>query len=266
MTGGLAWTRSSRPPACPTTLRWALGALAQGRPHRGGRHPHPGRRDQRPRPRARTSSSWPARRASAGEMRRVMPHVADGRMRLREVMTHEFALTDFAAAHGHVPRPRQRRHQDHRQALTEATMPRHDLGLSPSTSRPSSTAEALAGAPRRQGRQPGHHGHRARACPCRPASSSPRRPARPSARQGWPAGLDDELRARVAARRRAGRPHLRRLRRSAARERPLGRARLDAGHARHDPQPRPERRHDRRAWPSLLRRPSPSRTACRSAA
>ena len=27
-----------------------------------------------------------------------MPHVADGRMRLREVMTHEFPLTEFAAA------------------------------------------------------------------------------------------------------------------------------------------------------------------------
>jgi len=37
-------------------------------------------------------------RASAGEMRRVMPHVADGRMRLHEVMTHEFPLTEFAAA------------------------------------------------------------------------------------------------------------------------------------------------------------------------
>jgi L-iditol 2-dehydrogenase len=27
-----------------------------------------------------------------------MPHVADGRMRLGEVMTHEFPLTEFAAA------------------------------------------------------------------------------------------------------------------------------------------------------------------------
>lgn len=37
-------------------------------------------------------------RASAGEMRRVMPHVADGRMRLKDIMTHEFALADFAEA------------------------------------------------------------------------------------------------------------------------------------------------------------------------
>ena len=37
-------------------------------------------------------------RASAGEMRRVMPLVEQGRMRVREVMTHRFALTDYAQA------------------------------------------------------------------------------------------------------------------------------------------------------------------------
>jgi L-iditol 2-dehydrogenase len=37
-------------------------------------------------------------RATAGEMRRVMPLVEQGRMRVREVMTHEFALADFAGA------------------------------------------------------------------------------------------------------------------------------------------------------------------------
>ena len=42
-------------------------------------------------------------RASAGEMRRVMPHVADGRMRLREVMTHEFSAGRLRRRHGHVP-------------------------------------------------------------------------------------------------------------------------------------------------------------------
>ena len=31
-------------------------------------------------------------------MRRVMPHVADGRMRLSAVMTHEFSLADYAEA------------------------------------------------------------------------------------------------------------------------------------------------------------------------
>ena len=37
-------------------------------------------------------------RASAGEMRRVMPLVEQGRMRVREVMTHRFALADYAKA------------------------------------------------------------------------------------------------------------------------------------------------------------------------
>jgi L-iditol 2-dehydrogenase len=37
-------------------------------------------------------------RASAGEMRRVLPLVAQGRMRLREQLTHEFPLGDFATA------------------------------------------------------------------------------------------------------------------------------------------------------------------------
>ena len=37
-------------------------------------------------------------RASAGEMRRVMPLVEQGRMRVREVMTHRFALSDYAEA------------------------------------------------------------------------------------------------------------------------------------------------------------------------
>ncbi|HEY6015007.1 MAG TPA: hypothetical protein VIU37_13420, partial [Candidatus Limnocylindrales bacterium] len=37
-------------------------------------------------------------RASAGEMRRVMPLVEQGRMRVREVMTHRFALADYADA------------------------------------------------------------------------------------------------------------------------------------------------------------------------
>ncbi len=37
-------------------------------------------------------------RASAGEMRRVMPLVEQGRMRVRELVTHRFALADYAEA------------------------------------------------------------------------------------------------------------------------------------------------------------------------
>jgi L-iditol 2-dehydrogenase len=37
-------------------------------------------------------------RASAGEMRRVMPHVEQGRMRVREMVTHRFALANYVEA------------------------------------------------------------------------------------------------------------------------------------------------------------------------
>jgi L-iditol 2-dehydrogenase len=37
-------------------------------------------------------------RASAGEMRRVMPLVEQGRMRVRDVMTHRFTLSDYEHA------------------------------------------------------------------------------------------------------------------------------------------------------------------------
>ena len=37
-------------------------------------------------------------RASAGEMRRVIPHVEQGRMRVREMVTHRFPLADYEQA------------------------------------------------------------------------------------------------------------------------------------------------------------------------
>jgi len=37
-------------------------------------------------------------RASAGEMRRVMPLVEQGRIRVRDIMTHTFDLADYPRA------------------------------------------------------------------------------------------------------------------------------------------------------------------------
>ena len=37
-------------------------------------------------------------RASAGEMRRVIPFVADGRIRVSELITHRFPLIEFEKA------------------------------------------------------------------------------------------------------------------------------------------------------------------------
>ena len=37
-------------------------------------------------------------RASAGEMQRVMPFVANGKVRVGELITHHFALSDYEAA------------------------------------------------------------------------------------------------------------------------------------------------------------------------
>jgi L-iditol 2-dehydrogenase len=37
-------------------------------------------------------------RASAGEMRRVIPFVANGRMRVGDLITHHFPLSDYATA------------------------------------------------------------------------------------------------------------------------------------------------------------------------
>lgn len=81
----------------PLTLKWAMTML-----RRGGRCAVVGIPtvgvDLDVKPIVLDELELVGSRASAGEMRRVMPHVADGRMRLADVMTHEFALADFADA------------------------------------------------------------------------------------------------------------------------------------------------------------------------
>jgi L-iditol 2-dehydrogenase len=97
MTGGLGADRIIEAAGVPATLRWALAAL-----RRGGRIAAVGIPTQDVEIGVRDLVLYELElagsRASAGEMRRVMPFVADGRMRLHEVMTHEFALNDFATA------------------------------------------------------------------------------------------------------------------------------------------------------------------------
>ncbi len=65
-------------------------------------------------------------RASAGEMRRVMPHVEQGRMRVREMVTHRFPLGRLRRGAGHLQRPRERGDQDRRRTLTAAGAPTRD--------------------------------------------------------------------------------------------------------------------------------------------
>jgi L-iditol 2-dehydrogenase len=97
MTGGLGVDRAIEAAGVPITLRWALAML-----RKGGRCAAVGIPSVGVEVDLRTlvldELELLGSRASAGEMRRVLPHVADGRMRLREVTTHEFALVDFGQA------------------------------------------------------------------------------------------------------------------------------------------------------------------------
>ena len=97
MTGGLGPAVVLEAAGTPTTLTWALKMLRKGGriatvgiPTEGL---HIDMRDL-----VLYELELVGARASAGEMRRVMPMVADGRVRLAEIMTHEFALSDFADA------------------------------------------------------------------------------------------------------------------------------------------------------------------------
>jgi len=97
MTGGLGVDRIIEAAGVPITVQWSLAALRKGGRIAAVGIPSKGV-EINMRDLVLYELEIAGSRASAGEMRRVMPHVADGRMRLREVMTHEFALTDYADA------------------------------------------------------------------------------------------------------------------------------------------------------------------------
>jgi L-iditol 2-dehydrogenase len=97
LTGGLGVDVALECAGVPATVQWALGML-----RRGGRCAAVGI------PTVGVEIAMQklvldelelvGSRASAGEMRRVMPLVEQGRMRVREVMTHRFDLADYGQA------------------------------------------------------------------------------------------------------------------------------------------------------------------------
>ena len=97
MTGGIGVDRVIEAAGVPITVQWALASLRKGGRIAAVGIPSKGveidMRDL-----VLYELEVAGSRATAGEMRRVMPHVADGRMRLKAVMTHEFALTDYDQA------------------------------------------------------------------------------------------------------------------------------------------------------------------------
>ena len=96
-TGGLGAEVVLEAAGTPTTLRWAMGML-----RRGGRVTAVGIPTEdvaiEMRDLVLYELELAGSRAAAGEMRRVMPLIADGRIRLSEIMTHQFLLADFAEA------------------------------------------------------------------------------------------------------------------------------------------------------------------------
>jgi L-iditol 2-dehydrogenase len=97
MTGGFGADVVLECAGVPVTVQWALGML-----RRGGRCAAVGIPTQGVEIAMQRlvldELELVGSRASAGEMRRVMPLVEQGRMRVREVMTHRFALADYAQA------------------------------------------------------------------------------------------------------------------------------------------------------------------------
>ncbi len=81
----------------PTTLGWSLAALRKGGRIAAVGIPKEGL-EINMRDLVLYELEIAGSRASQGEMTRVLPLIADGRMRLAEIITHEFRLADFAAA------------------------------------------------------------------------------------------------------------------------------------------------------------------------
>ena len=97
MTAGLGADVVLEAAGTPTTARWALGLLRKGGRVAAVGIPKEGveidMRDL-----VLYELEIAGSRAAAGEMGRVLPLIVDGRIRLRDIMTHEFALADFSSA------------------------------------------------------------------------------------------------------------------------------------------------------------------------
>jgi L-iditol 2-dehydrogenase len=97
MTGGLGADVVLEAAGVPETLQWALGML-----RKGGRCAVVGIPivpvEVETKPLVLYELELVGSRASAGEMRRVIPFVEQGSLRVRDVMTHEFTLEQFAEA------------------------------------------------------------------------------------------------------------------------------------------------------------------------
>jgi L-iditol 2-dehydrogenase len=97
MTGGFGADVVLECAGVPATVQWALGMLRRGGRCAAVGIPTVGVEIAMQRL-VLDELELVGSRASAGEMRRVIPLVEQGRMRVRSVMTHRFALADYADA------------------------------------------------------------------------------------------------------------------------------------------------------------------------
>jgi L-iditol 2-dehydrogenase len=97
MTGGLGADVVLECAGVPVTVQWALGILRRGGRCAAVGIPTVGVEIAMQRL-VLDELELVGSRATAGEMRRVMPLVEQGRMRVPEVMTHRFTLSEYQAA------------------------------------------------------------------------------------------------------------------------------------------------------------------------